>query len=314
MNTVSRGSLRRLLAGMVTLAMVLAFGACTSPTDDKRLRVYATTGHLADAVRTIAPNAHVSTMVGPGGDPHSYQPSTRDIQTIHGADVVFWIGLNLEAQMDDQLRSLGRRQLAVGEHMPADLLLDLPHTDSRGQALHDPHIWNSPQAWSLVIAAIADKLSTIDPSHAAEYAANAADYQRRLDAAHQEASALLATVRAPRILISGHDAFGYFGKTYDLDVHATDFVSTEARLSARQLSALAALIAENKVPVIFQDHQSNPQAITSLKEAVHALGWQVEVSDKQLHADSLGAGPDVDTHLEVFVHNARAIAEALGGP
>ena len=304
---------RVLVVAVLTLA-VLVLASCTSPADDGRLQVYATTGHLADAVRTIAPTAHVSTMVGPGGDPHSYQPSTRDIQTIHGADMVFWIGLNLEAQMDDQLRSLGRRQVAVGEQLPADLLVDLPATDSRGQALRDPHIWNSPRAWSLVIGQVAAALAQVDPTNAAEYARNAADYQRRIDDVDQQASALLTTVRAPRMVISGHDAFGYFGKTYDLDIRATDFVSTEARLSARQLSALAGVIAENKVPVIFQDNQANPQAITSLKEAVHALDWDVQVSDKQLYADSLGAEPEVDTHLEVFLHNARTIADALGDP
>lgn len=305
---------RRWWAATISLVLLLLAAGCSSPADDGRLQVYATTGHLADAVRTIAPNAHVSTMVGPGGDPHTYQPSTRDIATIHGADVVFWIGLHLEAQMDDQLRSLGPRQLAVAERLPADLLLDLPSTDSSGRPLHDPHVWNSPRAWSLVISYVADKLSEIDPGRAAEYARNAAQYRSQLDEVHRQASELLAMVRPPRMLISGHDAFGYFGATYDLDVRATDFVSTEARLSARQLSALATVIAENRVPVIFQDNQANPQAITSLTEAVHALGWDVRVSDKQLHADYLGAEPEVDTHLEVFLHNARAIAEALGEP
>ena len=313
MDTV-RKVLNRLLAGMVALAVVVGLAACTAPEDDGRLQVYATTGHLADAVRTIAPNAHVSTMVGPGGDPHTYQPSTRDIATIHDADVVFWIGLHLEAQMDDQLRSLDRRQLAVAEQLPTDLLLDLPSADSNGRALHDPHVWNSPQAWALVIGYVADKLIEIDPGRAGDYARNAADYRDRLADVDRQASDLLRTVRPPRMLISGHDAFGYFGRTYDLDVRATDFVSTEARLSARQLSALATVIAENQVPVIFQDNQANPQAITSLTEAVHALGWDVRVSEKQLHADSLGAETEVDTHLEVFLHNARAVAEALGEP
>ena len=78
------------------------------------------------------------------------------------------------------------------------------------------------------------------------------------------------------------------------------------------MSDLAELIAENKIPVIFQDNLANPQAITSLQEAVSALGWEVEVSDTELFADSLGADPGVDTYLGVFRHNARTVAEALG--
>ena len=72
--------------------------------------------------------------------------------------MVHWNGLHLEAQMLDQLGSLGDRQLAVGDHLPEDLLLDWPETDEEGNPLHDPHIWNSPAAWSLVVEQVADKL------------------------------------------------------------------------------------------------------------------------------------------------------------
>ena len=82
--------------------------------------------------------------------------------------------------------------------------------------------------------------------------------------------------------------------------------------SPQEMSDLAKLIVDNKVPVIFQDNLANPQAITSLKEAVQAMDWQVEVSDEELFADSLGAEAGVDTYLGVFRHNARTVAEALG--
>ncbi|MGD8216427.1 metal ABC transporter substrate-binding protein [Aestuariimicrobium sp. Y1814] len=305
---------RRWVARGLVLAVLLVVAACATPEDDGRLRVYATTGHLADAVRAIAPHAQVSTMVGPGSDPHSYQPSTRDITTIHSSDVVFWVGLHLEAQMDDQLRSLGHRQVAVGERVPRELLLEVPSSGTRGTPVHDPHIWNSLPIWSLVVDVIADALAEVDPSGAADYAANAADYQDRLAAVHERAGELLARVPPPRMVVTGHDAFGYLGATYDLDVRATDLVSTEARLRPRQLSALADLVAGNRVPVIFTDNQANPQAITSLKEAVHALGWQVQVADQQLYADSLGNEAGVDTHLGVLLHNATVIADALGEP
>ena len=74
-------------------------------------------------------------------------------------------------------------------------------------------------------------------------------------------------------------------------MHATDFVSTEAKLSAEELSKLARLIADNRVPVIFQDNQANPQAVTSLREAVWALGWEVQISAEELYADSLRRRP-----------------------
>ncbi|MFO6505216.1 metal ABC transporter substrate-binding protein [Corynebacterium freneyi] len=302
--------------GAVAAAALLLTGCSSAGSgasgDSDALEVYATTGYLADAVANIAPDAEVTTMVGPGGDPHTYQPSTKDIETINAADVVFWNGLHLEAQMTDQLSSLGDRQLAVGDQLPEDMLLDWPETDDEGNPLHDPHVWNSPEAWTEVVGFVADKLADVDPDNADEYRDNAEDYKGRIEEAAAEAREKLADIPEPRILITGHDAFNYFGDTFGLEVRATDFVSTEAKLSAGELSELADLIAEKKVPVIFQDNQANPQAITSLKEAVRSRGWDVEVSDQELYADSLGADAGVDTYLGVFSHNVDAVAEALG--
>ena len=304
--------------GVVVGAALLLAGSATAAfaqSQGDALTVYATTGYLGDAVANIAPDADVITMVGPGGDPHTYQPSTQDIETIRNADAVVWTGLHLEARMDDLLESLGDKQIAVGESLPTTLLLDWPETDAEGNALHDPHIWNSPEAWSLVVGHIADKLGELDPAGAAQYRANAKAYIAEIKTAAAEAEELLSTIPAEsRILVTGHDAFNYFGETYDLTVYATDFVSSEATVSPQEMSELAQLIAENKIPVIFQDNLANPQAITSLKEAVQALGWEVEVSDKELFADSLGAEPGVDTYLGVFRHNARTVSEALGDP
>lgn len=301
-----------ILMAAAVAATVLTGCSASSATDGDELSIYATTGYLADVVKQVAPDADVETMVGPGGDPHTYQASTRDIQTILDADLVLWNGLHLEAQMISQLESLGDRQLAVADQLPEDLLLGWPDTDDEGNPLHDPHVWNSPQAWSLVVGYVADKLAQIDPDNAAQYQDNAATFQQQIAAADAAAAQLLAAVPEPRILITGHDAFNYFGATYDLDVYATDFVSTEAILSAGKLSELAALIAAHEVPVIFRDNQANPQAITSLREAVLARGWDVAISDAELYADSLGADDGVDTYLGVFTHNAHAIADALG--
>lgn len=289
-----------------------ASGSAQEAGGDDQLTVYATTGYLADAVENIAPDAEVTTMVGPGGDPHTYQPSTQDIQTIEAADVVLWNGLHLEAQMIDLLEAQGDRQLAVADQLPEDLLLSWPETDDAGNPLHDPHVWNSPEAWSIVVDHVAEKLGDIDPENAEDYQANAEDYQQDIADTAQEVETLLADIPEPRMLITGHDAFNYFGETYDLEVHATDYVSTDAALSAGELSGLADLIADNEVPVIFQDNQANPQAITSLQEAVQQRDWDVEVSDAELYADSLGSEDGVETYLGVFEHNATAIADALG--
>lgn len=290
---------------LVAAAIATAFNATSAVAD---ITVYATTGYLGDAVSKIAPDAEVITMVGPGGDPHTYQPSTRDIQTIQSADAVVWNGLFLEARMEDLLKSLGDKALATAELLPGAMLL--PWEDD----LNDPHVWNSPVAWATIVGYVADHLGKIDPKNADTYVANAKAYIRDIRAADAEATKLLSAIPEDnRILITGHDAFEYFGDVYGLEVRATDFVSTEAEMSPVEMAELARYIADNKIPVIFQDNQANPQAILGLQEAVQALGWEVEISGDELFADSLGSDKDVDEYLEAFLHNARAVAEALGG-
>lgn len=297
------------LAGCSTTESNDASGSTTAAADG--FAVYATTGYLADAVKNILPTADVTTMVGPGGDPHTYQPSTKDIEKMNDADLVLWNGLHLEAQMEDQLESFANKQLAVGEQLPQDMLLDWDEEGPNGEELHDPHIWNSPDAWLMVVDFIVDKLSEMLPEQAPEIAANGEAYSKKIEEAAAQAHTKMEQVKEPRILITGHDAFNYFGKTFDLDIYATDFISTEATLSAGEISELADLIAEKKVPVIFQDNQANPQAINSLKEAVKSRGWDVVISDEELFADSLGADEGVDTYLGAFTHNVDAVSEAL---
>lgn len=288
-------------------------GSANSSDAGDSLKIYATTGYLADAVKNIAPDADIVTMVGPGGDPHTYQPSTKDVQTIMNADLVVWNGLHLEARMLDLLEGLEGKQINVGSKLPENMLLDWPEVGENGEKLHDPHIWNSPEAWQKVVNEVATAISEVDKEHASEYKANADKYDEEIKKTAAAAKAKLDAVpESDRILISGHDAFNYFGKTFGYEVHATDFVSSEAQLSPEQLSELAELISTKKVPVIFLDNQANPQAIKSLQEAVKSRGWDVKISDEELFADSLGEGQDVDTYLEVLEHNADAVSSALG--
>src|SRR5699024_10427948 len=149
-------------------------------------------------------------------DPHTYQPSTQDIETIQDSDVVLWHGLHLEAHMDDLLESGGAQQLALGELLPTDLLLDWPERDDQGNALHDLLMWTRRVVLSLVVGCIADKRSEVDPERAEQDARNAATYQEEIEEAAEEAGELLDWLSQGRLLITGHAAFNYYGRTYDI--------------------------------------------------------------------------------------------------
>lgn len=312
----------------VAATVTLALAGCAVDTDDKdggsnsgggdggsneQLDVFTTTGYLGDIVKNLDPDANVTVMVAPGGDPHTYQPSTKDVEKMQDADVVFWNGLHLEAQMIDQLRGLGDKQLEVGTLIPEDMLLPWPEQDDEGNALFDPHIWNSSEIWKLVTQHVADKLAEVKPEKKDDYQQHADEYVAMINEMDARAKEKLATIpEERRILVTGHDAFAYFGHVYGLEVLATDFVTSESEMSAQELDELAKTIADNKLPMIFQDNLKNPQAINALKEAVQAKGWDVEVSDQELYADSLGDHSPVDTYKGVFNHNVDAVADALG--
>ncbi len=312
-------------AALLSGAAILTLGLTACATDDAssgdaaakggdgKLEVFATTGYLGDAVKNIAPDADVHVMVGPGGDPHTYQATTQDLELIQQADLVVWTGLHMEAHMLDELASQGDRQIAVGDELPEENLLPWPETDDEGNPLHDPHIWNSTDNWKHVVGTISDKLGEIDPDHKDTYADNAKKYQDEIDDVADYVQDKINTIpEGQRYLVTGHDAFNYFGKQFGLTIKATDFVTSESEMTPQDIKELAKFIAEHKIPVIFQDNLQNPQAINSLKEAVTAEGWKVEVSDKTLYADSLGAEAPTDSYIGIMKYNADTMAEALG--
>lgn len=303
------------LAAATTL-FALGMSACATtietsqPKEDGKLSIVATTGYLGDAARNIAPDAEITVLVGPGGDPHTQGLTTQDIEKLNSADVVLWTSHDMEHQMMGQLEKLGEKQVAAAEAIPeADLL---PWEEDGVVEGHDPHVWNSPDNWKYVVTASAEKIAQIDKANADTYLKNAEAYNAKIDAAKAAAKTELEKIPAERrVLITGHDAFNYLGETFGIEIHATDFVSSEAQITAADLDELADLIAKKKIPTIFQDNLANPEAIKHLKEAVKAKGWDVEISDKELYADSLGEAAPVDTYLGVFEYNAKAIVEAL---
>lgn len=154
---MTRKSIRTAATIGTALACLGGLAACSNDSDsnasgtngsngaDEQLTIFATTGYLADAAQHIAPDAEVITLVGPGGDPHTYQPTTQDIDTMQKSDVVLWNGLHLEAQMDKQLEALGDKQVAVGDQLDESKLLPWPEAEEEGEPEYDPHIWNSPE-------------------------------------------------------------------------------------------------------------------------------------------------------------------------
>jgi manganese/zinc/iron transport system substrate-binding protein len=180
--------------------------------------VVTTIGQIGDAARIVGgDHVTVTSLMGPGIDPHLYTASESDVSKLTEADVILYNGLFLEAQMADVLRQIGERKtaVAVAEAIPADKLLASPNYADA----HDPHVWFDVELWSVVVTAVRDTLMQADPDNAAAYEANAAAYLAELAELHSYVQAQADRVPPPqRVLITAHDAFSYFGRAYGFEV------------------------------------------------------------------------------------------------
>lgn len=313
-----RGTMQPVI--FLLLLLVLPLSACARPgvaerADGTPLRVVATTGQIGDAVRYIAgETVEQQVLLGPGIDPHTYVATESDIRTFQRADVIFYNGLHLEAQLERVLSQLGRTGratvVALGETIEPSRLLGW---EPEAGMPHDPHIWNDVQLWKLVVEQISATLVVADPANAASYRGNAAAYLRQLDELDAYIRAQVATIPVERrVLLTAHDAFGYFARAYGFEVAAIQGISTEAEASTADIQALASLVVERRVPAIFVETTISPRTIEAVRAAVRAAGHEV-VLGGELYSDALGA-PDTSagTYIGMMRHNVDTLVAALG--
>lgn len=313
------------LLGLLTLAVV----ACAPPgrpadaaeLAGRPVRVVTTTSLIADAVRQVGgERVAVTALMGPGVDPHLYKAREGDVLRLARADLVLYHGLHLEAKMADILAQLDRwvPTRAVGQAIPPE---DLRYPEGSG-GNPDPHIWFDVRLWQRVVAFIAQVLAERDPAHAALYQARAAAYQRELEAL--DAYIRAQVQRLPpeqRVLVTAHDAFGYFARAYGFEIRGLQGISTVAEASIADVQELADFIARRRIRAIFVESSVPVRNIEAVQEAVRARGWEVRIGGA-LYSDALGEpGTPAATYIGMMRTNVDTIVQALaaettttGGP
>jgi manganese/zinc/iron transport system substrate-binding protein len=280
---------------------------------DRPLEVVATTGMIADAARNVIGEAgRVTGLIGADVDPHGWRPTRTDMAALTRADLILWNGLYLEAQLQDVVPRLAQRTpvLAAAEAVPADLRLADPDYPER----HDPHVWMEPALWQLVVGAVADAAAGAYPEHADRFAQAAAAHRADIAAVGAWAAERLATVPVEaRLLITAHDAFGYFGRAFGFQVEGVQGISTESEAGLRRIEELVALIVERRVRAVFVETSVSERNLRALVEGAAARGWTVEIGGA-LYADAMGPeGTHEGTWLGMIDHNVTTITRALGG-
>ncbi|HHX02925.1 MAG TPA: zinc ABC transporter solute-binding protein [Tissierellia bacterium] len=282
-----------------------------TPSDGK-LQVVATTTMLRDLV-TVLGGEHVDVigLMGPGIDPHLYQASAGDVNTMMSADVVVYNGLHLEGRMGDVLASLkqqGRQTISVEEGLDEKFLL----ADEENPEMHDPHIWFDVSIWKEVAKYVAERLGEVDEARANIYAENLQKYLGELDELDSYIKSRVAELpESQRVLITAHDAFGYFGYAYQFKVMGLQGISTDAEAGTADVSKLADYIAENKIRAIFVESSVPVKSIEALQAAVKARGFEVDIGG-ELYSDALGdEASGHDTYILTLKANIDTIVNAL---
>lgn len=277
-----------------------------------KLRVTATIGMITDVVREIGgEHVEVTGLMGPGTDPHYYKASQGDIKRLDQADIIFYNGLHLEGTMGDILEKLGKekRTVAVAETIPESELIT---ADEDGNPALDPHVWFDVGHWIRAAESIRDTLIEEDPDHQADYERQAADYIQQLEALDQYAKEQLAQIpEASRVLVTAHDAFGYFGKAYDVRVMGLQGISTASEYGSKDVAVLRDYLVEHGIKAVFVESSVPKRSIEAVIEGAKQLGHDVVIGG-ELFSDAMGEeGTAEGTYIGMVRHNVDTIVKAL---
>lgn len=291
----------RFLLLSTALPALIAFSATASAAE---LKAVASFTVLADVVKQVGgKHVSVSSLVKPDGDPHEFEPSPADAKSLKAADVVFVSGLGLEGWMDRLISASGYK----GTPVTVSDGIKTREMDEDGKTITDPHVWNSPLNVKVWVENIETTLAAADPAGKDEYKANATAYLKKLDELDRYAHTKFDPIPDDRRkILTSHDAFGYFGREYNVKFLSPLGVSTETEASAGDVAKLIEQIKAEHVKTYFFENSNDPRLV---KQVAKATGAE---PGGELYVESLSKakGPAA-TYEKMFRYNVDQIAAAI---
>lgn len=305
----------------LTLAVVVLLAACGAPPEgsdaDSGMSIVATTTQVGSIVEEIGgDDVALTVLLEPGMEAHDFEITPAAGAAIEGADLVLKSGAGLELWLDEAIETIGGadrvRDLSTGIELRAPDEAEAHEVEE--EAGHedelDPHYWlSAPNAIRMVENA-RDALVGVAPGAADAIAERATALIARLEAADAAIRGLIDEIPEDRrLIVTDHDALGYFIDEYGLMFGGSVFPSLDvtAEPSARDIEELVATIRDHDIPAIFTESAVNP----ALSEAV-AAETDAQLVDEPLYTDSLGpAGSEAETLDGMLLHNATVIHDAL---
>lgn len=288
-------------------------------TSENRLSVVATTAQIGALVEEVAGDlVDLHILMGSGVDPHDFELTPAHLRALHDADLVLRNGIGLDDFLDPGIASVGGSATVVtvtggidlitgGHHHEEDEHEDDDHEHEHGE--FDPHVWHDPANVKIMTDNIVAAISAEDSSLSDSVSANGEAYKDVLDETDRKIRDLIDAIpEERRVLVTTHDAFGYFIHAYGLEFIGAVIPSTTtgSEPSAKDIAALSELIREHQVPAIFIEATLDSSVATQL---ANDTGVKIV---QGLHSDSLGEpGSGAETIHGMLLANATLISEAL---
>ena len=288
------------LPGSLALAALFATPLAMAKTVD----VVASFTVLADIVSQVGgDHVKVKSLVGPDGDPHTFEPTPQDSQALAKADLVFVSGLGLEGWMDRLVSASGYH----GQPVVASAGVTTRSMEEEGKTITDPHAWNSMQNGVIYATNVMNALVKADPEDAAAIRQRGQNYIQQLQALDSWAKTAFDKIPVEkRKVLTSHDAFGYFGQRYGVTFLAPVGFSTEAEASASNVGDLITQLKQQHITRYFIENQTDPRLV---KQIASATGAE---PGGELYPEALSpaSGP-APTYQAAFKHNVNAMLKSM---
>ena len=288
------------------LAAVFALSSMAGLAQAKPIEAVASFTVIADMVQNVGgDHVHVTSLIGPNGDPHAYEPTPNDAQALKRADLVFVSGLHLEGWLDRLIKASGYQ----GQPVVLSNGIKTRSMEEDGKRITDPHAWNSAANGVVYVRNIISALQKADPANASDYQAKGEQYIQQLEQLDAYARAQVQAIPSgKRKVLTSHDAFGYFGDAYGVTFLSPLGFSTETEASASDVAKLIKQIKQEHVSTYFFENSSDPRLV---KQIADASGAQ---PGGELYVESLSpADGPAPTYAQMFRYNVDKLTAAMKG-
>lgn len=298
-----------LLQILVSLMIISACQPVTEHKNTNKLQVTTTTGLIADIVENVGGDAvQVTALMGPGVDPHLYKASQKDIKKLDEADLILYNGLYLEGKMIEVFENISKHKpaIAVTDQIPVSQLIQT------GDGQYDPHIWFDVKLWMQATERVKEALIQVDSKNKVVYEKQAQEYLSQLNELDQYVKRQLNQIPTQhRVLVTAHDAFGYFGRAYDVEVVGLQGMSTASEYGLKDVQRIVEIITERKIKAVFLESSVPKRSIEAVVQGAREKNHSVQIGG-ELYSDALGEeGSAAGTYIGMVRHNVDTIVKAL---